>query len=85
MIALVLQVIFTFRQINYFEIGGIVVAILMSTLVSTISEHRSEQAFDKLRENNEGGEVSVLRDDKICCKCYARNQDFIHERNRKHL
>ena len=64
-IALVLQVIFTFGHINYLEIGGIIVAILLSSLVSTISEYRSEQAFDKLREGGLDGQVSVLRNGKI--------------------
>lgn len=65
MIALVLQVIFTFGNINYLEIGGIIVAILLSSLVSTISEYRSEQAFDKLRDGGFDGQVSVLRDGRI--------------------
>ena len=65
MIALVAQVVFSFGDINYFEIGGIVVAILLSTLVSTISEYRSEQAFDKINEDNLGCHVSVLRDGVI--------------------
>lgn len=64
-IALVLQVIFTFGHINYLEIGGIIVAILLSSLVSTISEYRSEQAFDKLREGGLDGQVSVLRNGRI--------------------
>ena len=46
--ALALQVIFTFGDCNYFEIFGIVAAILLSTTVSTVSEYRSEQAFEKL-------------------------------------
>ncbi len=63
--ALVLQVVFTFGHTNYFEIGGIIAAILLSTIVSTVSEFRSEQAFDKLREDSSGGRVSVLRDGEI--------------------
>ena len=65
LIALGVQVLFTFREINYFEIGGILSAILLSTTVSTISEHRSERAFDKLREEGLSREVSVLRDGEI--------------------
>ena len=48
MIALVLQVIFTFGHTNYLEIGGILAAIFLSTMVSTVSEYRSEKAFEKL-------------------------------------
>lgn len=65
MIALALQVIFTFKNINFFEIGGIIVAILISTLVSTASEYRSENAFEKLQDDNVDNLVSVLRDGKI--------------------
>lgn len=65
MIALVLQVIFTFNNLNYFELLGIVVAILLSTTVSTVSEYRSERAFEKLEERDAENRVSVLRDNSI--------------------
>ena len=65
LIALAIQVIFTFGHTNYFEVGGIIAAILLSTTVSTLSEYRSEQAFEKLREDAQDGLVSVLRDGKI--------------------
>ena len=65
MFALGVQIIFTFGNTNYLEIGGIIAAILLSTTVSTISEYRSEQAFDKLREDGIAGLVSVLRDGEI--------------------
>ena len=65
MLALVLQVIFTFGNLDYFEIGGIIVAILLSTTVSTVSEYRSEKAFEKLRDDSLDGQVSVLRDGEI--------------------
>ena len=65
MIALALQVIFTFDNINYFEVGGILAAILLSTLVSTASEYRSENAFEKINEDEIESTVSVLRDGAI--------------------
>ena len=65
MIALGLQIVFTLGNVNYFEIGGIIVAILLSTTVSTISEYKSEQAFDRLSEESLCGKVSVLRDKRI--------------------
>lgn len=64
-IALVLQVVFTMGNCNYFEIFGIVIAILLSTTVSTVSEYRSEKAFDKLNEDSLNTYVSVLRDGEI--------------------
>ncbi len=65
MIALAVQLIFSFGNTNYFEIGGIIAAILLSTTVSTLSEYRSEKAFDKLREDSLDSNVSVLRDGEI--------------------
>ncbi len=65
MIALVVQIVFTFGNLDYFELGGIIVAILLSTTVSTLSEYRSERAFEKLREDSLDGQVSVLRDGEI--------------------
>lgn len=64
-IALVLQVVFTMGNCNYFEIFGIVIAILLSTTVSTVSEYRSEKAFDKLNADSMNSYVSVLRDGEI--------------------
>ena len=65
MIALLLQIIFTFGNIDYFELGGIIVAIFLSTIVSTVSEYRSEKAFEKLNEDGIDGQVTVLRDGEI--------------------
>ena len=65
MIALGLQLIFTLGEVNYFEIGGILVAIILSTTVSTISEHRSESAFEKMQSDSEDGVATVLRDSRM--------------------
>ena len=64
-LALAIEVIFTFGKCNYFEIGGIVAAILLASVVSTVSEHRSERAFEKMEEYARGQSVSVLRDGNI--------------------
>lgn len=64
LIALGMQIIFTFKNPNYFEICGILFAILISTTVSTASEYRSERAFEKLEENG-GNMASVLRDNGV--------------------
>jgi magnesium-transporting ATPase (P-type) len=61
MIALGLQLIFTLGEVNYFEIGGILAAILLSTTVSTISEYRSENAFEKMQSDSEEASATVLR------------------------
>ncbi len=63
--ALGIEIIFTFGNCNYFEIFGIVTAIMISSLVSTISEFRSEKAFEKLNDSAADTGASVLRDGEI--------------------
>ena len=65
LIALGLQILFTFRDLNYFETFGILSAIFLSTMVSTVSEYRSEKAFEKLDTNGGCGSLSVMRDGEI--------------------
>ena len=65
LVALVIQLIVTMGNCNFIEIAGIVIAILISTTVSTVSEYVSEKSFEKLRENEMGDKISVLRNGKI--------------------
>ena len=58
LIALAIKTLFLFKNFDWYETIGIVIAILFASLISTISEYGSEQAFEKLQE-----EVS-----KVCCK-----------------
>lgn len=48
--ALAINIVFMFRTQNWFETVGIAVAVLLATLVSTLSEYGSESAFIKLQE-----------------------------------
>lgn len=66
LIALVVEIVITFGNCNYFEIGGILVSILISATVSTVSEYTSEKSFEKLREDEEKRTIRVLRDGIIC-------------------
>ena len=65
LLALGVQIVFTIGDINYLEMGGIVIAILISTFVSTISEYRSEKAFEKLNSDALDAQYSVLRDGRV--------------------
>ena len=65
LIALFINTVFMFPNINWFEAGGIALSICISTLVSTLSEYSNENAFEKLREQNEGSISLVRRDGKI--------------------
>ncbi len=64
--ALLAEVIFTLGHCNFFEVGGIVCAILIATTVSTASECGSERAFLKMQADGNGAVARVLRDGEIC-------------------
>lgn len=59
--ALAINILFIAQNSNCFESVGIALAILLATLVSTLSEYGSESAFEKLQE--EAGKIRcrVLR------------------------
>ncbi len=62
--ALGLEVLFTFGNCNLVEVFGIVAAILVATLVSTVSEFGSERAFAKIEAEARNAKVRVQRDGK---------------------
>lgn len=61
-IALALEVIFTFGNCNLIEVFGILAAILISSGVSTLSEYGSERAFEKMEADNAISVARVIRD-----------------------
>lgn len=61
LIAVVIEVIFTFGSCNWWEVGGIIVAVMIATIVSTVSEYGSEKAFAKMEAENSNLTVKVLR------------------------
>lgn len=64
-VALIINVIFAFMgKAEWYESVGIALAVLLATFVSTFSEYRNENAFQKLQE-----EAS-----KITCKVYRNNE-----------
>ena len=48
--ALGLNLLFAFRGADWFETGGIALAVFLATLISTLSEHGSEAAYARLSE-----------------------------------
>ena len=52
LVALAVNIIVLFREINWFETGGILLAVFLSTFVSTVSEWGSARAFERLREGS---------------------------------
>lgn len=65
MIALVIKFIFMFQDKNYFETIGIIIAILLSTLISSISEYGSNKAFEKLENNINNIKIKVKRNNEV--------------------
>lgn len=65
LIALVIKTIFLFQDFDWFETLGIVIAIFLSSFISTISEYGSEQAFSKLQEESSKIKCKVKRDSSI--------------------
>ena len=63
--ALIIEVVFTFGHCNFFEVGGIIAAILIATTVSTASEYGSERAFKKMQSDSMSSCVRVLRNGEI--------------------
>lgn len=64
-VALIINIIFAFLgQAEWYESFGIALAVILATFVSTFSEYRNENAFQKLQE-----EAS-----RILCKVYRDNE-----------
>ncbi len=64
-VALIINIIFAFLgQTEWYESVGIALAVILATFVSTFSEYRNENAFQKLQD-----EAS-----KIKCKAYRNNE-----------
>ncbi len=65
LVALAVKVIFLFRDFDYFETLGILIAIFLASFISTISEYGSEAAFRRLQEESSKLLVKVLRNNEI--------------------
>lgn len=65
LIALAIKTIFLFHDFDWFETIGIVIAILVASLISAISEYGSESAFERLQEASSKINCKVKRNNKI--------------------
>lgn len=65
LIALAIKTIFLFQDFDWFETIGIVIAILVASLISAISEYGSESAFERLQESSSKINCKVKRNNKI--------------------
>jgi len=65
LIALAVKTVFLFHDFDWFETIGIVVAILLASVISAISEYGSEEAFKRLQEESSKIKCKVKRDGNI--------------------
>lgn len=65
LIALVIKTIFLFKDFDWFETLGILIAIFLSSFISTISEYGSEKAFLSLQEESSKIKCKVKRDNVL--------------------
>ena len=65
LIALGIKTIFLMRNFDWYETVGIVLAIIVASLISSISEYGSMKAFDKLTEESSKISVRVKRNGGI--------------------
>ena len=65
LIAFAIKIVFMFKDFNWYETLGILIAIFLATLISTISEYGSEAAFKRLQEENKDIIVKVYRNNSL--------------------
>ena len=65
LIALGIKTIFLIRDFDWYETVGIVIAILVASLISSISEYGSMKAFNKLTEESSMISVKVRREGNV--------------------
>ena len=66
LIALFVKIVFLFSDFNWFETLGILIAIFLASLVSSVSEYGSEKAFNKLQEESQKLKCKVKRSGNVC-------------------
>lgn len=65
LIALAIKTLFLFKDFDWYETIGIVIAIFLASFISTISEYGSEKAFEKLGEDAQKTYSKVKRNNKL--------------------
>lgn len=65
LIALAIKTVFLFKNFDWYETIGIVIAIALASFISTISEYGSEKAFLKMQEEASKIKCRVLRNSKV--------------------
>jgi len=66
LLAVLAEVVLTLGRCNWYEVGGILLAVVIAAGVSTVSECGSERAFAAMQREAEEGRVRVYRDGALC-------------------
>ncbi len=65
LIALGIKIVFLLSSFDWYETIGIVIAILLASFISTISEYGSEKAFKRLQEENSTLNAKIKRSNNL--------------------
>ncbi len=65
LIALMIKIVFLFKNFDWFETLGIIGAIFVASFISTLSEYGSEKAFNRLQEEALQSKCRVKRNNAI--------------------
>ena len=65
LIALAIKILFIFSKYDWYETIGIAIAVMLASLISTISEYGSEAAFKALQNEASQIKVKVFRNNKL--------------------
>ncbi len=65
LIALAIKIVFLFKDFDWYETIGILIAIFLASFISSLSEYGSEAAFARLQEESSKIKVKVLRNGKV--------------------
>ena len=65
LVALAIKVIFLFKNFDWYETLGILIAIFVASFISSVSEYGSEKAFNRLQEESSKIKCKIKRDGVI--------------------
>lgn len=74
LIALSIRVVFMFKSNDWYETIGMLISILLSSLISSLSEYGSNKAFERLQSEYEKIRVRVRRNNEVIS---ISNEDIV--------
>ncbi|MBE6147999.1 MAG: calcium-translocating P-type ATPase, PMCA-type [Firmicutes bacterium] len=65
LIALAIKIVFLFKNFDWYETIGILIAIFLASFISSISEYGSNKAFDRLQQESQMLKTKVYRNGQL--------------------